>query len=333
MGVGLREILADYKTTVSWDALAGSAAIDGNNALYQFLTIIRQPDGTPLMDREGRVTSHLSGLFFRTATLMEKGIRPVYVFDGKPPDLKMRTIEERRAARSRAAEAWSEALAAGDEKEAYKQARSATRLDKETVEGAQELLRLMGVPYLTAPSEGEAQAAYMAQRGDVSYAVSQDYDSLLFGVPVLVRNLTVSGKRKIRGRTISVEPERIVLAEVLAGLSITRDDLIRMGILIGTDFNTGIRGIGPKTALKIVRAGTFDETMAEKAPETDVEPIFEFFRTPPVTTDYTVEWRTPDEDGIHDLLCNTYDFSSVRVKAVLEKMRSGSGQKTLDHWF
>ena len=128
MGVGLREILADYKTTVSWDALAGSAAIDGNNALYQFLTIIRQPDGTPLMDREGRVTSHLSGLFFRTATLMEKGIRPVYVFDGKPPDLKMRTIEERRAARSRAAEAWSEALAAGDEKEAYKQARSATRL-------------------------------------------------------------------------------------------------------------------------------------------------------------------------------------------------------------
>ena len=333
MGVGLREILADYKTTVSWDALAGSAAIDGNNALYQFLTIIRQPDGTPLMDREGRVTSHLSGLFFRTATLMEKGIRPVYVFDGKPPELKMRTIEERRAARSRAAEAWSEALAAGDEKEAYKQARSATRLDKETVEGAQELLRLMGVPYLTAPSEGEAQAAYMAQRGDVSYAVSQDYDSLLFGVPVLVRNLTVSGKRRIRGRTVSVEPERIVLGEVLGGLSITRDDLIRMGILIGTDFNTGIKGIGPKTALKIVRAGTFEETMAEKAPETDVEPIFAFFKAPPVTTDYTVEWRTPDEDGIHDLLCNTYDFSSARVKAVLEKMRSGSGQKTLDRWF
>ncbi len=333
MGVGLREILADYKTPVSWDALAGSAAIDGNNALYQFLTIIRQPDGTPLMDREGRVTSHISGLFFRTATLMEKGIRPVYVFDGKPPELKTRTIEERRMARSRAAEAWEKARVAGDEQEAYKQARSATRVDRDIIGGAQELLGLMGIPWLNAPSEGEAQAAYMAQRGDVSYAVSQDYDSLLFGVPVLVRNLTVSGKRKIRGRTVSVEPERIVLADLLDGLRITRDDLIRMGILIGTDFNAGIKGIGPKTALKIVRNGTFEETMEEKAPETDAEPILDFFRRPPVLKDYAVEWRPPDEEGIDSLLCGRYDFSPARVKAVLEKMRSTTGQKTLDQWF
>jgi len=333
MGVGLREILADYKTSVTWDALAGSAAIDGNNALYQFLTIIRQPDGTPLMDREGRVTSHLSGLFFRTATLMEKGIRPVYVFDGKPPELKARTIEERRAVRTRAKEAWKEARAAGDEKEAYKQARSATRLDRDLIAGAKELLGMMGIPYFDAPSEGEAQAAYMVQRGDVSYAVSQDYDSLLFGVPVLVRNLTVSGKRKIRGRTVSIEPERIILSELLQGLGITRDDLISMGILIGTDFNTGIKGIGPKTALKIVRNGTFEETMAEKAPETDFGPIVDFFKNPPVLKDYSVEWRPPDEQGLYDLLCRNYDFSPVRVESVLEKMRSTTGQKTLDHWF
>ena len=333
MGVGLREILADYRTSVTWDALAGSAAIDGNNALYQFLTIIRQPDGTPLMDREGRVTSHLSGLFFRTATLMEKGIRPVYVFDGKPPELKARTIEERRAVRTRAKEAWEEAMAAGDEKEAYKQARSATRLDRDLIAGAKELLGMMGIPYFDAPSEGEAQAAYMVQRGDVGYAVSQDYDSLLFGVPVLVRNLTVSGKRKIRGRTVSVEPERIVLSELLEGLGITRDDLISMGILIGTDFNTGIKGIGPKTALKIVRNGKFEETMGEKAPETDFGPIVDFFKNPPVLKDYSVEWRPPDEKGLYDLLCRNYDFSPVRVESVLEKMRSTTGQKTLDHWF
>lgn len=333
MGVGLREILADYRAPVSWDALAGTAAIDGNNALYQFLTIIRQPDGTPLMDREGRVTSHLSGLFFRTATMVEKGIRPVYVFDGKPPELKTKTIEQRREARSRAQEAWGEARAAGDEAEAYKQARSATRVDRDIIGGAQELLGLMGIPCLNAPSEGEAQAAYMAQRGDVGYAVSQDYDSLLFGVPVLVRNLTVSGKRKIRGRTVSVEPERIVLADLLAGLGITRDDLIHMGILIGTDFNAGIKGIGPKTALKIVQSGRFEEMMAEKAPETDAGPIFEFFKSPPVLKDYAVAWTPPDEAGIYDLLCRTYDFSPARVKAVLEKMRSTTGQKTLDQWF
>jgi len=333
MGVGLREILADYRTSVSWDALAGSAAIDGNNALYQFLTIIRQPDGTPLMDREGRVTSHLSGLFFRTATLMERGIRPVYVFDGKPPELKAKTVEDRRTARNRAQEAWGEARAAGDEKEAYKQARSATRVDRDIIGGAQELLGLMGIPYFNAPSEGEAQAAYMVQRGDVSYAVSQDYDSLLFGVPVLVRNLTVSGKRKIRGRTVSIEPERIILSELLKGLEITRDDLIRMGILIGTDFNEGIKGVGPKTALKIVRNGKFEETMAEKAPGTDYLPIIEFFKNPPVLKEYSVEWKQPDEEGIYDLLCKTYDFSSGRVEPVLEKMRSTTGQKTLDHWF
>ncbi len=220
MGVALRDIIADYKTPVEWESLGGVAAVDANNTLYQFLTIIRQPDGTPLMDRNGRVTSHLSGILFRISNFLGKGIKPVFVFDGVPTDLKQATINARRKVRDDAGERWMDALKRGDEAEAYKQARSSTRVDTTILETSKELLRLMGIPVVQAPGEGEAQAAYMVAKGDARYAVSQDYDTLLFGTPTLARNLTITGKRKIRGRTITVNPERIILADVLAGLRI-----------------------------------------------------------------------------------------------------------------
>lgn len=333
MGVALREVLKDYKVPVGWDSLSGTAAIDGNNALYQFLTIIRQQDGTPLMNSEGKVTSHLSGLFFRTARFLEYGIKPVYVFDGKPPDLKSSTIAKRREIRDRAGEALKVAQKEGDAAESYKQARAATRVDAWVIESSKELLHAMGIPFVDAPSEGEAQAAYMVRRGDLEFSVSQDYDSLLFGVPVLVRNLAVSGKRRVRGRTITVEPEKLYLAKVLEGLKITRENLIEMSILIGTDFNDGIRGIGPKTALKIVRNDAFCETLAERAPDFDPEPVLDFFRSPPVTDAYDIAWKTPDEGALRALLCDRYEFMPERVDSVLTKMRTTAGQKTLDQWF
>ncbi len=181
MGVALREVLTDYKVPVGWDALSGCAAIDGNNALYQFLSIIRQQDGTPLMNREGKVTSHLSGLFFRTARFLEYGLKPVYVFDGKPPDLKSSTIAKRREVRDKAGIAWEQARKEGDTEESYKQARAASRVDEWVVSSSKELLSAMGIPFVDAPSEGEAQAAYMVQKGELDFSVSQDYDSLLFG--------------------------------------------------------------------------------------------------------------------------------------------------------
>lgn len=333
MGVALREVLKDYKVPVEWDSLSGTAAIDGNNALYQFLTIIRQQDGTPLMNSEGKVTSHLSGLFFRTARFLEYGIKPVYVFDGKPPDLKSSTIAKRREVRDRAGDALKVAQKEGDVAESYKQARAATRVDEWVIASSKELLTAMGIPFVDAPSEGEAQAAYMVQRGDLEFSVSQDYDSLLFGVPVLVRNLAVSGKRRVRGRTITVVPEKLYLAQVLEGLQITRENLIEMSILIGTDFNEGIRGIGPKTALKIVHNDAFQTTLAERAPDFDPEPVMDFFRSPPVTDAYDIAWKTPDEDALRSLLCDRYEFTPERVDAVLTKMRTTAGQKTLDQWF
>ena len=333
MGVALRDIIADYKTPVSWEGLSGVAAVDANNALYQFLTIIRQPDGTPLMDRQGRVTSHLSGILFRMVNFLEKGINPVFVFDGKPPELKAATNAERRKSRDEAGEKWKEAVERGDDEEAYKQARSSTRVDETILKTSKELLDFLGIPYVQAPSEGEAQAAFMVQRGDARFAVSQDYDTLLFGTPTLVRNLTVSGKRKIRGRVVTVNPERVVLAEVLAGLSLSREQLIEIGILVGTDFNPGADGVGAKTALKVVQKGEYAAKLAEKCPGFDPAPVMEFFLRPPVTTEYTLAWGHPDVEGIKRMLCDGYDFATERVDAALERYSVKAGQKTLESWF
>jgi flap endonuclease-1 len=333
MGVALRDIIAEYKVPVGFESLSGTAAVDGNNALYQFLTIIRQPDGTPLMDQRGRVTSHLSGILFRTATFLEKGVRPVFVFDGKPAELKQATIDARRKIRDEAGEKWKEALARGDEAEAYKQARSSSRVDESIVTSSQELLSLLGIPFIRAPGEGEAQAAHMAEKGDVRYVISQDYDTLLFGAPALVRNLTVSGKRKIRGRTVSVVPERIVLADLLKGLSLSREELIQIGILVGTDFNAGVDGIGAKTGLKIVRNGEFVAKLKEKLPGFSPEPVLDLFLHPAVTDDYSLSWGRPDVEGIRKMLCDGYDFSPDRVNKALEGFTVKAGQRTLENWF
>jgi flap endonuclease-1 len=333
MGVALRDIIADYKTPVTWESLPGIAAIDANNALYQFLTIIRQPDGTPLMDEQGRVTSHLSGILFRVSNFMEKGIKPVFVFDGKPTALKQDTIDGRRKIRDEAGEKWKEALERGDEAEAYKQARSSSRVDTTIVETSKELLRLMGLPTVQAPGEGEAQAAYMVGKGEARYVVSQDYDTLLFGAPNLVRNLTISGKRKIRGRQITVNPEQIVLAGMLEGLNLTREQLIEIAILVGTDFNTGIRGIGAKTGLKIVQRGEFAATINEKLPDFDPSPVMDLFLHPEVTDEYTLEWGHPDITDIKHMLCGEYGFSEERVEKAMENFCAKAGQRTLESWF
>ncbi len=333
MGVALRDIIGEYKTPLSWEALAGIAAVDAHNALYQFLSIIRQPDGTPLMDQKGRITSHLSGILFRTVNFMEKGIRPVYVFDGKPPEFKQQTINQRRMARDQARDMWKEALEKGEIQEAYRQARSSSRVDQDVINSSKELLGLLGLPYIEAPSEGEAQGALMVKKGDARYVVSQDYDTLLFGGPVLMRNLTVSGKRKVHGRTVSISPERIVLSEVLNGLRITREDLIRIAILVGTDFNPGVRGIGAKTALKVIKNNEFEKVAEEKLPDTDVDGLMSFFLEPPITEDYSLIWNEPDHEGVIRMLVEGYDFTLDRVEKALGGLEAKSGQKTLDSWF
>ncbi len=244
------------KRPVTLESLSGrQIAFDAFNILYQFLASIRQEDGTPLMDFKGNPTGHLSGLFYRNSRLIENGIRPIYVFDGLPPRFKQREIERRKALKKEAESKWQEALDYGRLEEAKKFAQATSRLTKDMVEEAKQLLSAMGIPHVQAPSEGEAQAACMAQKGAVYASASQDYDSLLFGSPRLLRNLSITGKRKVprQDRYVMVEPEEIILGESLSALELSREQLILLGILVGTDFNEGINGVGPKTGIKIVR--------------------------------------------------------------------------------
>lgn len=341
MGVQLGEIVSKQK--VELEELRGRAiAIDAMNSLHQFLAIIRQRDGELLKDSEGRITSHLSGLFYRTANLVEAGVSIVYVFDGEPPILKARTVEERRMVREEAAGKWAAALREGRIEEAKKFAQRAGRLDERMIQEAKTLLDCMGLPWLQAPCEGEAQAAHLVQRGDAWAAASQDFDSLLFGAPMLVRNLAITGRRKLPGKDVYIEvpPEVIELKRLLDELGITREQLVDMGILVGTDYNEGIKGIGPKKALELIMEYGSMEGIAKtelgKKFEVDPFEVREIFLKPSVTGKYKLRWRDPDPELIKRFLCEEHDFSESRVQTGIDRLLKGKGEKkqiSLEKWF
>jgi len=344
VGVNIRELVAPVKREITLDQLSGKViAIDAYNALYQFLAIIRQRDGTPLMDAMGRITSHLNGLFYRTINLLEIGIKPVYVFDGKPPEIKQAEILKRMKVKEEAEKKYLEALARGDLEEARIYAQQTSRLTTPMVEDAKKLLTYMGIPWVQAPSEGEAQAAYMVSRGDAWAAASQDYDSLLFGAPRLVRNLTITGRRKLPRKNVYVEikPEIIVLEDLLSYHKITREQLVYIGLLLGTDYNPGgVKGVGVKRALKLVRElKSLDAIVRAVKAEFPVDPheIVKIFLEPQVTSDYKLEWRKPDVDKVKEFLCEERQFSETRVQNALDRAvkayRKLFEQTTLESWF
>ncbi len=348
MGVNLRDLIPDKAKIIIEDlrALRGKViVIDGYNALYQFLTAIRQPDGTPLMDSQGRITSHLSGLFYRTINIMEHGIKPAYVFDGKPPEMKAKEIERRKKIKEDATKKYEEAIRKGDLEAARRYAMMAAKLTDEMVADAKKLLDAMGVPWVQAPAEGEAQAAYIASRGDAWASASQDYDSLLFGSPRLVRNLTITGRRKLPRKNVYIEikPEVIELKKLLEALGITREQLIDIAIMLGTDYNPdGIKGIGPKKALQLIKAyGTIEKIIKLYKAEFPVPPekIKQYFLNPPVTSDYKLEWREPDEKAIYEILVEEHDFNPERVKNAVQRLMKAyrehikGRQMGLEAWF
>ncbi len=343
MGVNLRDIVP--RAVVDLKDLSGkTVAIDAFNAIYQFLSIIRQPDGTPLMDSRGKVTSHLSGLFYRTSNLIEMGIKPIYVFDGAPPVFKREEIERRHQIKVEAQAHYEHAVAKKDVPKMRMLAQATTSLRDYMILDSKRLLDLLGLPWIQAPSEGEAQAAHMTRKGEADYCGSQDYDSLLFGAPLLLRNVTISGRRKLPSKNVYVDivPEVISLADSLRALDITYEQLVDVGILIGTDFNSdGIRGLGPKTAVKLVKQhGTLEMALPHIKNAEFLHPpqeIRELFLHPQVTDMYKLDWRQPNADGVVDYLVREKDFSEDRVRKSLEKMMVGSnkqkGKTTLEKWF
>jgi flap endonuclease-1 len=299
-------------------------AVDGNGELYQFLALIRLRDGTPLRDASGRVTSHLSGLFFRTTRLIaDHALRPVFVFDGAPPSLKAAVLAKRRAIKQQFEREHAAALERGDLAEAYSKSTMTSRLTREMVGEARELLRLLGIPTVQAPAEGEAQAAHMARKGDAWAAASKDYDTLLFGAPRLVRFITISGKEFLpsQGTFRPIVPEVIDLQQLLDVWQITRPQLVDLALLVGTDFNAGVKGIGPKTALRLVQAhGRIEDMPADVREQLgSVEEARQIYLQPSTTDAYTIEFGEPDRGGIVDFLCRDRQFGRDRVEAALER--------------
>jgi flap endonuclease-1 len=328
MGVDLGDLVEGEEIEFA-DLNDKELAVDAMNVLYQFLSIIRQRDGTPLKDSSGDVTSHLSGLFYRNIGLLDNNIRPVYVFDGAAPDLKEKETTKRRKKREEAREEWKKLKEEGKISEAYSKATQSSKLTGDMVKEAKDLLEAMGIPCVQAPSEGEAQAAYMVNKdypGEIFAVGSQDWDCLLFGADKMVKNLTQRKTRKTSGggkKEISTELTR--LEDVLEQLDVSREKLVWMGVLMGTDFNPdGVHGIGPKTALKLVKEyddfeELLDDEKVEWESENSPEEIRKFFMDPPVD-EIEYSFSDPDREKIREILVDRHDFSEDRVDSGLEDL-------------
>ena len=326
MGVKFTQIVSGKE--IALKELSGRRiAVDSFNFLYQFLAIIRGVDGNPLMDSKGRVTSHLSGILYRSVNLLEAGVKPIYVFDGPPPKLKMREASRRREYRQAAKKAHQEALDRGDMQEARKQAQRSMVLNDEMIADAKKLIAAMGMPVIQAPSEGEALCSQMAKAGDVWCVATQDYDSLLFGAPRVVRNLSISGKRKFgKGDYVLVSPELLVLKDVLKELKLTQDQLIMLAMLVGTDYNPGgIHGIGPKKALdRVKNQKKIEDVLKDLNWEHDTDPleIFDFFKNPP-ESDYKIRFGEMDTEKVRKIMVDEHEFSPERIDNALERLKPG----------
>lgn len=340
MGLDLKGLVTKEKTKLE-SFSSKVIAIDAYNTMYQFLSIIRGPDGTLLSDAKGRVTSHLSGLFYRNVNFLSLGIKPVYVFDGKPPSLKFAEIERRKQIKKEATIKYEKALAQGNLEDMRKYAQQTTVMQDGMVEDAKQLLDLFGIPHVDAPSEGEATAAYFTQTGLAYAAASQDYDSILFGAKRLVRNFTNSGRRKIPNRNTYIEivPEIIDSEKMLSDLGVTREQLVDIGILIGTDFNPdGFERVGPKTALKLVKEnGRLEDIpqIQDKLSQIDYKQIRKIFLEPKVTPVSEIKFGTTNYSEIVRYLSGERSFSKERLEASLNRLQKSTEKRshTLEQWF
>ena len=340
MGVDFGDSIPREKIQLE-DIAGWKLAVDGYNTLYQFLAIIRGMDGGHLKDSQGRVTSHISGLFYRNVNLLELGMKLVYVFDGKPPELKMEEIRRRSEQRREAKDQYLRALQSGDMAQARKYAEASTILRKDMVADAKELLDAMGIPWVDAPSEGEAQASAMAAEGTVNAVASQDHDSIVFGAPVLVRNVTISGKRRLpsKGILINVVPERITLSSVLSSTGLEREQLVDFAILLGTDFNPdGFEGVGPATALKYLKKyGRLEEIKELNAELQGVnyKGIRELYLNAPAAKGVKPEWKPMDTERVVSFLVREHSFSRDRVESAIARVQKTKApqSETLEKWF
>ena len=345
MGLNVRDIVS--RREISFSELKGKTiCVDAFNTLYQFLSTIRQADGSPLEDENGKITSHLSGILYRNTFLLSEGIKLVYVFDGEPPALKYKIHKKRGHNRDIAREKYEEAKKSEDLDSMKRYSQQIVRLNDEMISEAKELLEALGVCVIQAPGEGEAQAAYLSKKSGVYAAVSQDYDSLVFGATRLIRNLTLARKKRTVSGYVEVRPEEIILKDLLNELGINLDQLICIAIMVGTDYNPkGIFRIGQKKALQIVKEYETPEKIFDSVKDKidalegddwfDWKEIFSLFRAPKVN-DFDIEFPKPDYEKIKEILVSRHGFSEERIERQIERLeevKKSGQQKGLEGWF
>lgn len=348
MGIhGLFRLLSDHAasaiSTRDFKNLVGrKVAIDASMSLYQFLIAVRQQDGQQLTDESGETTSHLIGIFYRTLKIVDNGIKPVYVFDGKPPEMKGGELAKRLAQREKALKTAEELKETGTAQEISKFERRTVRVTREQNEEAKKLLGLMGIPYVEAPGEAEAQCAVLAREKKVFAAASEDMDTLTFGTSTLLRNLTAA---ESKGLPIT----EIDLQTVLKSLELTQDEFIDLCILLGCDYCDSIKGVGPATGLKLIKEHCTLEKIVEsinakpgskyKVPEDwPFAEARKLFQAPDVLDPAGVElkWQEPDVEGLVEFLCRQKGFNEDRVRKAAARLLKGNKsapQGRLDDFF
>ena len=337
MGLQIKDIL-EYEE-VDLNYLSGKKiGIDSMNMLYQFVSSIRQPDGSLLMDSQGNVTSHLKGLFNRCVYFKKNNIKPVFIFDGEPPKLKEKELENRKKKKIEANKKYQEAKELDLVEDAKKYSVAATKVDSHMIEESKKLVELFGFPIIQAPSEGEAQAAYLANKKKVFATSSQDFDSLLFGSPFLLRNFSVSQKRKVQGSSMyrEVSIELYDLEKNLDKLGINKEELIIVAILTGTDFNIGgIKGIGPKKAMKLIKEyknrwdELFESLEWSSYFDYNWREVFDTINKMPVDENYNLEFKNIQKNEIKNFLIEK-DFEETVIERSLNQIKN---HKTLENYF
>ncbi len=338
MGLNLSPLIK--RKIISLNYLAGKIlAVDASIEIHQFLALIRKPDGTPFTNEKGLITSHLIGLAFRTTRLIhDYNIDLIFVFDGKPPKLKENTLLKRKIAKEKAIQEWIEALLKEDYRKAFSKAVVTGKITEDILESSKRLLDLLGIPYIQAPSEAEAQAAYMSSIGIAWACATKDYDAILFGAPRIVRYLSIKGFEFLPSKGIlkEIKPELIIGEELYSYLGINREQLIDLAILVGTDFNEKIEGIGPKRALSLIqkykKLEDLPSELRNKLPKNYKE-IREFFLNPPVLKEIKIEKKKMNEEGLIRFLVDEMNFKEERVKKVIKRMKEVEERKeNLSKW-
>lgn len=345
MGIlGLSKLVADVaasaiKENEIKNYFGRKVAIDASMSLYQFLIAVRQEGGAQLTNADGETTSHLMGMFYRTIRMCENGIKPVYVFDGKPPQMKAGELEKRKEKRDEAQAALDKAKEDGDMEEVDKQSRRLVKVSKEHVAEVKILLKHMGIPYVDAPCEAEAQCAELVKTGKVFAAGTEDMDALTFGTSVLLRHLTFSEARKMPIKEFHLE-------NVLQGFEMDQEQFVDLCILLGCDYVDKIKGIGPKKAFELVKKHKNIEAILENIDQTKYPPPQDWmykearrlFREPEVAagSEFDLKWEKPDEDAVVAYMCGEKGFAEDRIRngcKKLAKCRGNATQGRLDSFF